>query len=152
MRYIPNEYWFRAWKEVPRDEFRPNKKSELQERILLDYLKNIISSSSSFSTVLEVGCGFGRITKLLLSNFPSILEYIGINLSPNQIENAKEFVKPAIDTKEHNPVNFIVSDIQSFQNERKYDLVISSKSICMCYHQKLRNHDQNRRYVKRAYN
>ena len=82
-----------------RDESQPNNKSEFQNRILFDYLKNILSSSSSFSTVLEVDCGFGRITKLLLSNFPSILEYIGIDLSPDQIENAKEFVKPAIDTK-----------------------------------------------------
>ena len=128
MRYIPSEYWFERGKKY-RKEFRPNKYSELQERILLDYLKNIPSSSSSFSTVLEVGCGFGRITKLLLSNFPNILEYIAIDLSPDQIENAKEFVKPAIDTKERNPLSFIVSDIQSFQNERKYDLVISSEVL-----------------------
>jgi len=127
VRYIPSEYWFERGKKY-REEFRPNKYSELQERILLDYLKNI-PSFSSFSTVLEVGCGFGRIAKLLLSNFPNILEYIGIDLSPDQIENAKEFVKPAIDTKEHNPLSFIVSDIQSFQNERKYDLVISSEVL-----------------------
>ena len=128
VRYIPDEYWFERGKKY-RKEFRPNKYSELQERVLLDYLKNIPSSSSSFSTVLEVGCGFGRIAKLLLSNFPNILEYIAIDLSPDQIENAKEFVKPAIDTKEHNPLSFIVSDIQSFQNERKYDLVISSEVL-----------------------
>jgi len=128
VRYIPSEYWFERGKKY-REEFRPNKYSELQERVLLDYLKNIPSSFSSFSTVLEVGCGFGRITKLLLSNFPNILEYIAIDLSPDQIENAKEFVKPAIGTKEHNPLNFIVSDIQSFQNERKYDLVVSSEVL-----------------------
>jgi cyclopropane fatty-acyl-phospholipid synthase-like methyltransferase len=128
MRYIPREYWFERGKKY-KEEFRPNKKSELQERILLNYLINILSSFSSFSTVLEVGCGFGRITKLLLSNFPNISEYIAIDLSPDQIENAKEFVKPAIATKEHNPLNFIVSDIQSFQNDRKYDLIISSEVL-----------------------
>ena len=53
----------------------------------------------------------------------------GSDLSPDQIENAKEFVKPAIGTKEHNPLRFIVSDTQSFQNERKYDLVISSEVL-----------------------
>jgi len=128
LRYIPNEYWFERGKKY-KEEFRYNKNSELQERVLLDYLKEIPSSFSSFSTVLEVGCGFGRITKLLLSNFSNIQEYIAIDLSPDQIENAKVFVKPAIDTKEHNPLNFIVSDIQSFQNERKYDLVISSEVL-----------------------
>jgi len=125
VRYIPNEYWFERGKKY-KDEFRHNKNSELQEGILIDYLKNI---PSSFSTVLEVGCGFGRITKLVLSNFPNILEYVAIDLSPDQLENAKEFVKSAIFAKERNPLNFIVSDIQSFQNERKYDLVISSEVL-----------------------
>ena len=127
MRYIPSEYWFERGKKY-RDEYRPNKYAELQENILLDYLKNI-PISSSFSTILELGCGFGRIAKLLLSNFPNIMEYIAIDLSPHQIENAKEFVKPVIDIKEHNPLKFIVSDIQSFQNEKKYDLIISSEVL-----------------------
>jgi len=127
VRYIPSEYWFERGKKY-RDEYRPNKYAELQENILLDYLKNI-PISSSFSTILEVGCGFGRIAKLLLSNFPNILEYIAIDLSPHQIENAKEFVKPVIDIKERNPLKFIVSDIQSFQNEKKYDLIISSEVL-----------------------
>jgi SAM-dependent methyltransferase len=127
VRYIPSEYWFERGKKY-RDEYRPNKYAELQENILLDYLKNI-PISSSFSTILEVGCGFGRIAKLLLSNFPNILEYIAIDLSPHQIENAKEFVKHVIDIKEHNPLKFIVSDIQSFQNEKKYDLIISSEVL-----------------------
>jgi len=127
VRYIPSEYWFERGKKY-RDEYRPNKYAELQENILLDYLKNI-PISSSFSTILELGCGFGRIAKLLLSNFPNILEYIAIDLSPHQIENAKEFVKPVIDIKERNPLKFIVSDIQSFQNEKKYDLIISSEVL-----------------------
>jgi trans-aconitate methyltransferase len=127
MWYVPNEYWYERGKRY-REEFRPNKKSALQEKILLDYLINI-STFSSFSTVLELGCGFGRITKLLLSNFPNVQEYTAIDLSPDQIENAKEFVRPVIETKEHNPLTFIVSDIQSFQNDKKYDLVISAEVL-----------------------
>jgi trans-aconitate methyltransferase len=127
MPYVPNEYWYERGKRY-REEFRPNKKSALQEKILLDYLINI-SPFSSFSTVLELGCGFGRITKLLLSNFPNVQEYTAIDLSPDQIENAKEFVRPVIETKEHNPLTFIVSDIQSFQNDKKYDLVISAEVL-----------------------
>jgi cyclopropane fatty-acyl-phospholipid synthase-like methyltransferase len=127
MRYVPNEYWYERGKRY-REEFRPNEKSALQEKILLHYLINI-SLSSSFSTVLELGCGFGRITKLLLSNFPDIQEYTAIDLSSDQIENAKEFVRSVIGTKEHNPLTFIVSDIQSFQNDKKYDLVISAEVL-----------------------
>ena len=128
MSYIPQEYWFRQGKTY-KEEFRYNKKFELQEKILIDYLKNHLSTSS-FSTVFEVGCGFGRITKLLLSNFPNITEYLAIDLSPDQIENAKEFVRPSIETKEQNlKLDFMVSNIQSFQIQKKYDLVMASEVL-----------------------
>jgi SAM-dependent methyltransferase len=128
MSYIPHEYWFNHGKTYKK-EFRYNKNFELQEKILIDYLKNNVSSSS-FSTVLEVGCGFGRITKLLLSNFPHIREYLAIDLSPDQIENANELIKPAIETKGQVPnLTFLVSDIQSFQIQKKYDLVMASEVL-----------------------
>jgi trans-aconitate methyltransferase len=128
MSYIPHEYWFNHGKTYKK-QFRYNKNFELQEKILIDYLKNNVSSSS-FSTVLEVGCGFGRITKLLLSNFPHIMEYLAIDLSPDQIENAKELIKPAIETKGQVPnLTFLVSDIQSFQLQKKFDLVMASEVL-----------------------
>jgi trans-aconitate methyltransferase len=90
-------------------------------------LKDYFLSHASFSTVLEVGCGFGRITKLLLSNFPYITDYLAVDLSVDQIENAKEFVRPAV--ARHDQLNFVVSDIQSFQNQKKYDLVLASEVL-----------------------
>jgi len=128
MSYIPHEYWFNHGKTYKK-EFRHNKNFELQEKILIDYLKNNVSSSS-FSSVLEVGCGFGRITKLLLSNFPHIREYLAIDLSPDQIENAKELITPSTETKAQVPnLTFLVSDIQSLQIQKKYDLVIASEVL-----------------------
>ena len=125
MSYIPHEYWFNHGKTYKK-EFRYNKYFELQEKILIDYLKKNVS----FSSVLEVGCGFGRITKLLLSNFPHIREYLAIDLSPDQIENAKELIKPAIETKGQFPnLTFLVSDIQSLQIQKEYDLVIASEVL-----------------------
>ena len=91
--------------------------------MIVDYLKRI----SSFSTVIEVGCGFGRITKILLSNFPDIKEYIAVDLSPHQIENAKRYVKKIKNGKGN--TQFIVSDIQSLQIDKKYDLVIASEVL-----------------------
>ncbi|PWU78942.1 MAG: hypothetical protein DLM72_19860 [Candidatus Nitrosopolaris wilkensis] len=125
MSYIPHEYWVSHGKTYKK-EFRYNKNFELQEKILIDYLKWNVSSSS-FSTVLELGCGFGRITKLLLSNFPNIMEYLAIDLSPDQIENAKEWSKPAKGQVQN--LTFLVSDIQSFQIQKKYDLVLASEVL-----------------------
>lgn len=125
MSYLPNEYWSKHGRTY-KDEFRYNKNFELQEKILIDYLKNNVS----FSNVFEIGCGFGRITKLLLSNFPNITEYLAIDLSPHQIENAKELIGQSIGIREHEPtITFMVSDIQSFQIQKKYDLVIASEVL-----------------------
>jgi 2-polyprenyl-3-methyl-5-hydroxy-6-metoxy-1,4-benzoquinol methylase len=90
--------------------------------MLINYLKTI----TPFSSVLEVGCGFGRITKLILSNFPKLREYLAVDLSPDQVENAKEYIK---DVSQNNNVNlkYIVSDIQSLNAEKKFDLVIASE-------------------------
>ena len=126
--YNPHDYWYEHGKTY-KEQFRYNKNFELQESLVIEYLKKNLASPSSFSTVLEAGCGFGRITKLLLSNFPNIREYQALDLSPDQIENAKEFTRPVIEAREVNPLNFTVSDIQSFQSQRKYDLVIASEVL-----------------------
>jgi SAM-dependent methyltransferase len=121
MSYVPKEYWLERGK-VYKQEFQYNKKFKLQEQMLIDYLKKQVL----FSTVLEVGCGFGRITRLLLSNFPEITEYVAVDLSPEQIENAKKYVS-GVDKR--TALRFIVSDIQSLQLDSKYDLVIAPEVL-----------------------
>ena len=121
MSYVPKEYWLERGK-VYKQEFQYNRKFKLQEQMLIDYLKKNVS----FSNVLEVGCGFGRITKLLLSNFSEITDYVAVDLSPEQIENAKKYVSE-VDNK--NALKFIVSDIQSLTLDTKYDLVIAPEVL-----------------------
>jgi SAM-dependent methyltransferase len=132
LTYNPQQYWTEQGKTY-KEQFRYNKNFKLQEQMLIDYLKRNFSPSSSL-TVLELGCGFGRITKLLLLNFPNIKEYLAVDLSQHQIENAKEYVRPQeiIIKKEGkaNPdIKFLVSDIQSLQVDKKYDLVIASEVL-----------------------
>jgi SAM-dependent methyltransferase len=119
--YIPKEYWLERGK-VYRQEFRYNRKFKLQEQKLVEYLKK----NTFFSTVLEVGCGFGRITKIMLSNFPEVTEYVAVDLSPHQIENARNYV---MGSDKSGVVKFIVSDIQSLEMNSKYDLVIAPEVL-----------------------
>jgi SAM-dependent methyltransferase len=119
--YIPKEYWLERGK-VYRQEFRYNRKFELQEQKLVEYLKK----NTFFSTILEVGCGFGRITKIILSNFPDVTEYVAVDLSPHQIENARNYV---MGSDKSGVVKFIVSDIQSLEMNSKYDLVIAPEVL-----------------------
>ena len=127
MSYIPSEYWLKYGRTY-KEDFRYNKLFELQERILIEYMKHSISSS--FSSVLEIGCGFGRITKLLLTNFPGISEYDALDISPEQIENARKLINDETAMFKAGPnLNFAVGDITSMQLHKKYDLVIAAEVL-----------------------
>jgi SAM-dependent methyltransferase len=111
--YNPREYWLARGK-VYKEQFKYDPEKQLQEEVLLACLKGL----PPFKTVLEIGCGFGRISNLILSNFPGIEEYVATDMSPDQLETAKRFVKS-------DKIRFIESDIQTLQLDKKFDLVIA---------------------------
>jgi trans-aconitate methyltransferase len=121
--YNPTEYWHERGK-VYKKNFIYDKDKRLQEELLIKYLDNIFTDNQSLQSVLELGCGFGRITKLLLTNYPGIKEYLAVDLSPHQIENAKKYVGST-----GNKLTFYLSDIQSLNTNKKYDLVIISEVL-----------------------
>jgi trans-aconitate methyltransferase len=121
--YNPTEYWHERGK-VYKKNFIYDKDKRLQEELLIKYLNNIFTDNHSLQSVLELGCGFGRITKLLLTNYPSIKKYLAVDLSPHQIENAKKYVGST-----DNKLTFCLSDIQSLNTNKKYDLVIISEVL-----------------------
>jgi trans-aconitate methyltransferase len=91
--------------------------------MLLNYLGDIFPP---FSSMLEIGCGFGRITKLILSQFPDIKKYTAMDISPDQIDNAREYVGEVSDSID---MHFIVSDIRSLKVTEKYDIVIAAEVL-----------------------
>ena len=76
-----------------------------------------ILNQQSFESVLEFGCGFGRISKLLLENFP-IKKYHGFDISPDQIENTRKLCSKFTNAE------FEISKINEFKSPDKFDLVI----------------------------
>jgi SAM-dependent methyltransferase len=122
--YNPSEYWHERGK-IYKKNFRYDKNKLVQEEFLIAHLNNI---SGSFKTVLELGCGFGRITQLLLSNYSNITEYLAVDISPDQIENAKSLLS-ATNLTNHVKLDFLVSDIQSLRLDKEYDLVILSEVL-----------------------
>ena len=123
--YNPSEYWHERGK-VYQKNFVYDKYMRLQEKLLIKHLTNyVFTSDESIKSVLELGCGFGRITKLLLTEFPVIKEYLAVDLSPHQLENAKKYVDSNKDK-----ITFFRSDIQTLDtNNKKYDLVIISEVL-----------------------
>ena len=110
-KYDPVKYWKTRgkvfYKENPYDG---EEWVEIEKRFLT------VLETMEFSSVLEFGCGFGRLTKLMLEKFPHIKEYKAIDLSSDQIENAKKRINS-------DKVDFEVTTIQDFKSEKKYDLV-----------------------------
>ena len=124
MSYNPSEYWHERGKKY-KENFRYDKSKRLQEEFLLTHLNGI---SGSFKSVLELGCGFGRITQLLLTNYSNITEYLAVDISPHQIENAKTLLSSTKLTSQVK-LDFLVSDIQSLKLDKEYDLVILSEVL-----------------------
>ena len=125
MSYNPSEYWHERGK-VYKKNFRYDKNKRLQEEFLIAHLNGI---SGSFNSVLELGCGFGRITKLLLTNYNNITDYFTVDISPDQIENAKTLISSTKLPNDEVKINFLVSDIQSLKLDKQYDLVILSEVL-----------------------
>jgi SAM-dependent methyltransferase len=123
--YNPAEYW-RERGKIYKKNFRYDKSKRVQEEFLIAHLNNI---SGSFKSVLELGCGFGRITQLLLTNYNNITEYLAVDISPDQIENAKSLLSSTKLANNQVKLDFLVSDIQSLRLDKEYDLVLLSEVL-----------------------
>ena len=82
--YNPSKYWNERCK-VYQKKFIYDRDKRLQEKLLIHHLNNnIFTSEEAVKSVLELGSDFGRITKLLLTKFYHIKEYLAVDLSPHQ--------------------------------------------------------------------
>ena len=79
-----NQYWLKRGQTYAQEGL-PNDFHQLQERFLVDILR---ASRIPMKRILEVGCGFGRITKVLADAFPKA-SILAIDLSAEQLENAR---------------------------------------------------------------
>jgi len=106
------KFWLKKGKIYTRGERYRRPLIEVPE-----YLKKI-----SFNSVLEFGCGAGKLTKLILDKF-NVDNYTAFDLSPDQINNAK------LKCQEHHQIDFQISSIQKFTTNKKFDLVIGSNVL-----------------------
>lgn len=100
-------YWITRGKDYLR-QFQRSPAFDQQELALTTYL-----SALDYSSVLEIGCGFGRITELVR---PTADKYVAIDVSPDQIEAARERVLD---------VEYWCSSIEDWTTTRTFDLVLA---------------------------
>ncbi|MDX1652544.1 MAG: class I SAM-dependent methyltransferase [Brumimicrobium sp.] len=86
----------------------------VRHRIIYSSLKNI--GLKKDSKVLEVGCGIGQVSSLIIPSISSG-QYVGTDISPKSIETARR-------TNLNKNTQFLVSDMSDFQHELKFDFIV----------------------------
>src|SRR5262245_7606866 len=77
-------YWMKRGK-VYREEENYAEYHRVQERFLFETLR---AGRLPMQNILELGCGFGRVSKLLAENYPGA-DILAVDVSPDQLENAR---------------------------------------------------------------
>ena len=68
------------------------------------------------ASILEIGCGIGTVSKLLIRMIPEG-SFVGCDISPKSIEYARKF-------NPENRAEFICTDMSDFDHQTKFDLVV----------------------------
>jgi cyclopropane fatty-acyl-phospholipid synthase-like methyltransferase len=118
MTYDPLAYWSRAGSDPTMPDHEANfVRTDVfaeQERRLIAALEGL-----DFRSILEVGCGFGRITKLVSERWPDAT-YTAIDLSPERLESA---------ARKAPGVEFVEATVQGYKTRRKWDLVLAVEML-----------------------
>lgn len=90
------------------------------QKIMGDKLVSM-TSNTNISSILEIGCGTGYVTRQICLKYPSAT-IDALDIAPGMIEHAKGKIKSP-------NVNFICGDCENISFEKKYDLIISNATF-----------------------
>src|SRR6188474_2390102 len=82
-----NEYWLNRGQSYVNEERLYGPYHRLQERFLFDVIRG---AELPTAKILELGCGFGRVTRLLAEIFPNA-QITALDLSVDQLNNAQAY-------------------------------------------------------------
>ena len=80
-----DQYWIGRGANYIREKRLHDPWFRAQEQFLLELVE-----AENPSSILELGCGFGRVTRVLLDALPDVRMH-AYDLSPDQIENARTY-------------------------------------------------------------
>lgn len=85
-------------------------------------LVGLLGGADAPERILEIGCGTGRLTRLLLSRFPAA-RIDAIDLAPGMVEEARSLLGAP------ERVRWVVADARRFEPESPYPLVVAASSL-----------------------
>lgn len=106
---VEHEYWRERGRATSDIGYRSTDAHIAQELALIHFLQPL-----KFSTVLDVGCGFGRIGQQLVER--RNVEYTGIDISEQRIDQARRRIPEGL---------FEVTTLTDFVPDEQYDLVLA---------------------------
>jgi trans-aconitate 2-methyltransferase len=86
----------------------------VRHRLIFKKLKQIGLNSNS--NVLEIGCGIGTVSSLIIP-FINSGKFVGCDISPKSIELAKKF-------NPQSNASFVCTDMTDFESDVKFDFVV----------------------------
>lgn len=110
MTYSPPDYWTDRGRGYEQEAVREGWHG-VENQPVLELLDTL-----EFESVLEVGCGFGRVGNAVLARRPGIA-YTGLDVSPDLIEGARRILPPSAE--------LICADLATWDADRQWDLVLS---------------------------
>lgn len=110
-KYEPEKFWDDWAMDFMKDPWQV--KIHPQHKWLLSIIKKQKPNS-----ILEIGCGFGRNIKFLIENGVKSSSIVGIDISPNMVRFAKQYV-------DNSRVKLFVSNLRNFKTNKKFDLVFT---------------------------
>ncbi len=99
------------------DEFVDKQKNigvSVRHRLIHKKLKSLGLNPNS--NVLEIGCGIGTVSSLIIKSIPSG-KFVGVDISPESIETAKKLFGSSNAT-------FLVDDMSDFTSDIKFDFIV----------------------------
>ena len=114
-KYDPESYWYHTGEKLTSSVYDGGnklKKKLMVTDTLLELLRTL-----QFNTVLEYGCGWGFVTKIVLDNF-KVGDFVAFDVSPHRITEAEILCK-------NHSVDFQTTMIEDFKTNKKFDLVFS---------------------------
>jgi cyclopropane fatty-acyl-phospholipid synthase-like methyltransferase len=87
----------------------------IRHRTIVKHLKKLNLKANS--KVLEIGCGIGTVSSLILKHIPNG-KFVGVDISKESIELAKKY------NSAHKNAEFIANDMSDFTHTIKFDFIV----------------------------
>ena len=98
-----------------------HRKADVQKTVARKLL-SLVAATRPIDHVLEIGCGTGLLTKLLLEHFPTVMIH-AMDASEEMIAQARNRLSA------NNHIRWFISDLRTFDPPVSYPLIVSSSSL-----------------------